>query len=400
MNVTIVTHKLSGGGLGVSAWNQAKILAENGHEVTYLCEDLGETITPCKNITVVEIGKKRSWRGMIWSMLLRVPLRKVVGEVSPIDIDMDQYSAAVSQYLNTQISDGKLDAVIFRDGLNAHLYWQPNARCKTILGFHGPTYVFDHLSIHTQSINKWLHRITLQRAKETDACYAPSRKMREIAADYYGIPLSDISVVPNSVDTDLFKPAEEPLREAVVIFVGRISREKGAEVLLEIIPKLLGEIPDWTFVMVGNSEETDSGGGYAEHIQERAAESGERERVTWIPTMSYQEIVGVYQMATIFLFPTQFESFGNVCIEAQSCGLPVIASETGAIPELVKHNETGVLVPVGDANGFKTALARLIRNDAERVAMGQAARERAISMWSPDAVAPALEKVLATPPKN
>jgi glycosyltransferase involved in cell wall biosynthesis len=90
--------------------------------------------------------------------------------------------------------------------------------------------------------------------------------------------------------------------------------------------------------------------------------------------------------ADLFLLPSESESFGLAALEAMSCEVPVIASQAGGLPEVVVDGETGYLCPVGDVEGMAEAALRLLGDEELRRKMGEAARRRAVEVFSQDAV--------------
>ena len=95
--------------------------------------------------------------------------------------------------------------------------------------------------------------------------------------------------------------------------------------------------------------------------------------------------------ADLFFLPSSQESFGLGALEAMACGVPVLASRAGGLPEVVDDGETGLLFEPHDVDGFAAASLELLRDDARRQTMGAAARERAINLFSPDIVVPRYE---------
>ena len=91
-------------------------------------------------------------------------------------------------------------------------------------------------------------------------------------------------------------------------------------------------------------------------------------------------------MAHVFLLPTELESFGLAALEAMACGVPVIGTDAGGLPEVVKHTETGFLLPVGDVEGMAARTLEILRDEECRLEMGQAGRRRAAALFSADRV--------------
>jgi glycosyltransferase involved in cell wall biosynthesis len=112
----------------------------------------------------------------------------------------------------------------------------------------------------------------------------------------------------------------------------------------------------------------------------------------------------VLRASDLFLLPSETESFGLAALEAMACGLPVVASDVGGLPEVVAHGETGLLAPVGDIAAMARHVARLLGDQDERARFGAAARARVEAHFRPDPIVTRYEalyrKVLAMPPSS
>ena len=107
-----------------------------------------------------------------------------------------------------------------------------------------------------------------------------------------------------------------------------------------------------------------------------------------------EEIVG---LADVFLLPSELESFGLSALEAMACGVPVVGSDAGGLPEVVHHAETGFLLPVGDVEGMAARTIEILKDDERRREMGQAGRRRAESLFGAERVVAQYEAVYERP---
>ncbi len=199
-----------------------------------------------------------------------------------------------------------------------------------------------------------------------------------------GVPADRIAVVPNGVDLDEFSDiaVERPQRGSIAaLFVGRLdSRQKGLEPLVHALARLpasagvhlrlVGE--DW---------------GGAARVRSLARSLGVEDRLTIVGPLPRHALIDEYARADLLVLPSLFEPFGIVLLEAMAAGLPVVASRTGGIPEVVSEGETGLLVEPGDPDGLAAALHRLAEDPGLRARMGRRGRERSGS-YSWDALIP------------
>jgi starch synthase len=201
-----------------------------------------------------------------------------------------------------------------------------------------------------------------------------------------------IQVIRNGIDTREYAPdpatgvlqryGVDPARP-MVIFVGRITRQKGVPVLLRAAASLP---PQVQLVLCAGQPDT----------PELAAEvSGlvmslqtDRSGVIWIPEMlSKPEVIQLLSHATVFACPSLYEPLGIVNLEAMACGTAVVASRVGGIPEVVSDGETGLLVSPDDPAALAGALNALVGDPGRAEAMGAAGRKRAAAEFGWDAIA-------------
>lgn len=204
-----------------------------------------------------------------------------------------------------------------------------------------------------------------------------------------GVPEEKITVIPMGIDIDRFRPDEESgirLRkelgignaEIVILFTGRMVWEKGIYDLLYAAKLVeldysMKNIPI-RFVVVGQGPES-------EGIKNRVKELSIGYLFTFMESYPYHKMHEMYHMADIFVLPsistrTWKEQFGMVLIEAMACGLPVISTYSGSIPEVV--GEAGVLVQANDPRGLYKAIKGLLNNEDQRRELGNMGRERAV----------------------
>ncbi|EFL36378.1 glycosyl transferase [Streptomyces viridochromogenes DSM 40736] len=241
-------------------------------------------------------------------------------------------------------------------------------------------------------LSSWAERTAIEAA---DAVVAVSAAMREdILGCYPGLDPERVHVVHNGIDTDLYRPDHGTdvldrigldRSRPYVLFVGRITRQKGVPHLLRAVRDI---DPAAQVVLCAGAPDTPE-------IDQEFRElfgglSRVRDGVFWIPRMLPRpEVIQLLTNAALFVCPSVYEPLGIVNLEAMACGTPVVASAVGGIPEVVDDGRTGLLVPVGD--DFEAGLARAmdtVLGDPEAAGrMGTAGRERAVAEFGWDAVA-------------
>ena len=182
------------------------------------------------------------------------------------------------------------------------------------------------------------------------------------------IAAEKITVIPYGVDSDSFSPGEKRDARAarmVFLFVGLLKKEKGIHTLLAA----------WSQLAAPGAELWLAGSGEADVIESARRVPG----VKVFGKLAQQELRQIYRDADVFVFPTFYDGFGMVLLEAMSSGLPVIATPNCAAPELIRDGEAGVIFSAVDAAALRTAMADAWANRAAWTQRGAAAREIAKS---------------------
>jgi mannosyltransferase len=204
----------------------------------------------------------------------------------------------------------------------------------------------------------------------------------------------DATVIPHGVDTHIYTPPADraaafaqaglPGRFAIGCF-GRVRAQKGSDVFVDAMCRLLPRYPDFTAVLVGAV--TPEHIAFANDLKKRIEAAGLQSRIVITGELEIGEVQRWYQRLTIYAFTSRNEGFGLTLIEAMSVGAALVASRAGAAELVVEDGVTGVLTPPGDVDALVAALEPLMRNPASAIAMGIRAQARALAKFSLDAEA-------------
>jgi starch synthase len=240
------------------------------------------------------------------------------------------------------------------------------------------------------ALSCWCERVAAESAA---AVVAVSEGMRaDVLAVYPDICPDRVRVIRNGIDTSEYAPdpatdvlaryGVDPDRPSVV-FVGRITRQKGLPVLLRAAQQLA---PAAQLVLCAGQPDTAELA--AEVTGLVAGLQAERSGVVWLPEMlPKREVIQLLTHATVFACPSSYEPLGIVNLEAMACGTAVVASHVGGIPEVVSDGETGLLVPPDDPGALAGALSSLLGDPDRAAAMGRLGRERAVTHFGWPAIA-------------
>ncbi len=241
-------------------------------------------------------------------------------------------------------------------------------------------------------------RMRVAEAIQTlDAVVTVSRAIGD-ATDAIARPRRPITVVPNGADAAVFMPRDAaearariglPPEGPVISYVGKLVPRKGVDTLIEAMGILAARASGAPrLVMAGI-------GGLREPLEQRAAELGVADRITWLGKVLHDEVGWVMSAGDVFVLPSLSEGLPTVVCEAMACGLPVVATAVDGTPEIVDDGVTGLLVQPHDAGGLATALATVLDDPALRERMGAEALRRSEAEYTWAANARRMEQVYA-----
>jgi glycosyltransferase involved in cell wall biosynthesis len=265
------------------------------------------------------------------------------------------------------------------------------AGCRTIAHVHGfPDGMVDRLRRGDPALQ---YDFKIGYGFASDSIVACSRHISETLASTCPVLIPKVSVIYNGLDLNCFRPAglEETRRirraaglpgDAIVVgFSGRLAPLKGPAFLLAAAESLVARYPQLYFLLLGD-------GPLRAALEQQAASLGERFRfLGWGP------VADLLPLFDILVQPSEVEGLGFSILEAMACGIPVVASAVGGIPEAVIHGVTGLLVPPGDSQAIATAIETLIRNPGMRREMGLTGRTRAERVFDSRVMARSFEEL-------
>jgi len=218
--------------------------------------------------------------------------------------------------------------------------------------------------------DKSLGRLTLKTATRV---IAPSTFTARECIKRGAIP-NKVRVIPNGIDLEEFRDVPNPKefkeryeleQSKTVITIGRLSKTKGFQHLIQATPKIIRAFPEAKIVIIGPDI------GYGHELVKLAKELGVKKHIIFTGPLTRYALKEALGVADIFACPSIYEPFGMVILEAMAAGKPIVASNSGGVADMVNHNETGLLVEKCDANQLALAIIKLLKDQrlAEKLSM-------------------------------
>jgi glycosyltransferase involved in cell wall biosynthesis len=210
-------------------------------------------------------------------------------------------------------------------------------------------------------------RLDCFAGRRFDHVVAISRSVQRFLAEECGQPGERLTIIPPGWEGQPM-PRDERRRPPTMVCVASLRREKGHELLIAALPRVLERVPDARLVLVGDGE-------MRAHLEARVAAEHLEDHVEFAG--SVPEVWSRLAAADVFVLTSVSEAFGMAIVEAMAAGLPVVAPDVGGIPELVVPGESGLLFPAGDHLQLGAHLVELLESPDRRARMAEAARRAA-----------------------
>jgi alpha-maltose-1-phosphate synthase len=375
-----------------------------GVHIEYLSRELARLDGGAHAVDVLSFGEQREERGN-----LRVRGVQPAGQLEAQDPRHARLLEAVQRNLAMAGLAERPDVVHCHTWYShmAGLLARPLTGAKLVLTTHSlePHRPWKAEQLGTAyAATTWIERTAYRNA---DGVIAVSEAMKRDVQELYGVDPQRVRVIHNGIDPDEYRlrPSPETLQRhgidpelPIVLFVGRITRQKGILHLVRAIPHMHGRLQ--VVLCAGAPDTEEIGREMAELVEEARREA--EVPIHWLPEMlSKEEVISLYSEADVFVCPSVYEPFGIINLEAMACETPVVASAVGGIPEIVVPEKTGLLVPLearggGDAEphdpgafsrDLAAAVNRLMAEPELRARMGAASRERVVERFSWAAIA-------------
>lgn len=288
-----------------------------------------------------------------------------------------RYKAEYSPYLLKALQNisGAEDTVIWIHGIyNLQAYWIANRpfSTPTIGQSHGgyPAQALYKISDHRFKKYAYLPLELIERRRlgKYPHLFAISSEEKSLLEGNYQIDKDNISMSPTGIDFNIFYPGDKdkarkltglPDEQLAVVYVGRLSSEKGLGFLINSFSIVAAELNSAHLYLVG-------GGPLKTALERLVAEAGLGAHVHFVGYVDYEAVPDWYRSADVVVMPSLNEWFGKVAAEAMACGTPVVATRAGGVVDIVREFESGQLVPPRDSDALADAVLVSLKEKAVR----------------------------------
>ncbi|WP_409343193.1 1,4-alpha-glucan branching protein domain-containing protein [Paenibacillus sp. MBLB4367] len=242
--------------------------------------------------------------------------------------------------------------------------------------------------LHTE-LQRSIHHLEWQLTYEAWRVIVCSHYMEEEVKGLFQLPGDKIDMVPNGVDLQLIRVGEKDAgvrerfalpHEKIVFFVGRLVHEKGVHTLLASIPEVISQFPDAKFVIGGK-------GPLLDELKQRVQEMKVDSKVAFTGFIDDETRNQLLGLASAAVFPSLYEPFGIVALEAMALGAPVIVSDVGGLGEIVSHGEDGYKVIPGDVPSLVLHIVKMLKEEDAAGAMAERALHKVEARYDWEAIA-------------
>jgi L-malate glycosyltransferase len=351
------------GGSGVVATELGKALAQEGHEIHFISYALPFRLNNfVENIVFheVEMSSYPLFEFPLYSLALASKMVEVANYEN-LDLLHVHYAIphASSAYLAKQMLKEKRDL-------------------KVITTLHGTDITLVGLEPSFLPLVKF-------SIEESDGVTAVSRFLKEKTLTNYNIN-KEIEVIPNFIDTEVLKPKENGCfrknlatkGEKIIVHTSNFRQVKRVSDTIRVLGKVIKEVPA-KLILVGDGPDRSE-------CERLCRELRLCDQVKFLGKQD--GLAEILNSADLFLIPSQSESFGLAALEAMACGVPVVSSSVGGLPELIRHNETGFIAEIGDIDRMAKYSIDLLTNPKKHKIFSENSRKRAVEKFDKSVILP------------
>ncbi len=334
------------GGISRVVHDLSKRLIKDGHEVTVVTYKDGDVpeFEDDKGVKVYRVGN------------YMINPNNFIDWIMQLNFNM---ITKVNQLIAEQ---GKFDVIHAHDWLVANVAKSiKNSYDIPLVSTIHATEAGRNSGIHDE-MQRYINDTEWMLTYESTEVIVNSNYMKRELQRLFGLPFEKINVVPNGVNLTLFNSVERDYtfrrkyamdNEKIILFMGRLVYEKGVQHLIAAMPKILEGYHDTKLVIAGQ-------GGMIDQLKAQVEALGISQKVYFAGYLAGKDVAKMYKSADISVFPSTYEPFGIVALEAMLAENPVVVSDIGGLNEIVQHRENGMKTYAGNANSIADSILELL----------------------------------------
>lgn len=360
MNICFLcrTYHQRAGGVETYTYEMAKELAKQGHKVHIITEAGEEKYFLNHTPDSVKIHKVDFKQWEFWG-------KWKVDKLFPLS-EM-KYSLDLGKKIEEVVDKYKIDIIEAADGYIQGLRYSlsKNKKSPLIMRIHGGICALMEDSWWTSSMSARIKRKVISSLERKAAISADNVSIvsEDFAArvhKYWGLNDQKFTVIHNAIDAEEYTAGNKARKDLQVLFTGRLEERKGMEYLAKAIEDVAKVFPDVQFLFAGRNTKCFNNG--SKTWQEYILKHAPHKNIEFLGEVSQTRIIELYQTSTISVFPSVYEPFGIVALEAMACGCPTIATKSGGFTEIIHNNEEGILIPPRDSKALSEAIINLLKD--------------------------------------
>ena len=335
------------GGIARVVYDLSHKLVKDGHDVTVITYKDGDSVSDFENDTGVKVYRVNNY---------------IINANNFIDWIMQLNFNMVAKATEIISKEGKFDCIHAHDWLVAYsAKTLKNAYDIPIVATIHATESGRNSGIHDET-QKYINDTEWLLTYEATEVIVNSNYMKCELQRLFGLPFEKISVVPNGINYNNYENIEKDYdfrrqyamdNEKIILYVGRLVYEKGIQHLISAMPKILQGYNDTKLLIVGK-------GGMIDELKNQAYQLGIIDKVYFTGYLNSKDLKKMYKCADVAVFPSTYEPFGIVALEAMLAGIPTVVSDVGGLDEIVTHTVDGMKSYTGNANSIADSVLTLL----------------------------------------
>ncbi len=385
MNICFLSYELppmTQNGIGSYVFQVSRALAKAGHRITVISGE-GNGQPPIdelyEGIRIIRL----KWEQRNFPWLMRATHQNL------------QQVALICLKLHRNIPFDIIEGPDFR--AEAYYLLKNGIDCPIVTKLHTPCRIVWELESTVakvnfgRALNRWLvisflgRLETLVLSKATRV-HAPSRGIVPLVEKHYEIKLQNLDIVPYTYNFQESSPVARNGDEFTVLYVGRLEAWKGVHLFSRIIPRVLRQIPQAQFLFLGKDQVYGENPSMAHWLQKQLGELASK--CFFLGLVPYLQVKEYMRRATLCVFPSLWDNFPNVCLEAMDAEACVVGSYSGGMAEMIIDGECGFLADPQRPETFSEKILTALGDSDLRKRLGRAARQRVQDLYRPEVIIP------------